>query len=51
MRTWTATDIKILMCGILPNGRTIKACKAFCKRNELKIHIKKSIKKHTAPAQ
>lgn len=31
-RFWTTSEIIILKAGIIPSGRSVRACRAFCRR-------------------
>lgn len=41
MYNWTNADLKFLMLGILPKGRSIRACRVYCHRKGIKFPGKK----------
>ena len=41
MYNWTNADLKFLMLGILPKGRTVRACRVYCHRKGIKFPGKK----------
>lgn len=43
---WTNIEIKLLSMGIKPNGRSILACRVFCRRNGIKYPGKKAIREN-----
>ena len=42
-KLWTNIEIRFLKMGIIPNGRSILACRVFCRRNGVKYPGKKTI--------
>lgn len=41
MYNWTNADLKFLMLGILPKGRSVRACRVYCHRKGIKFPGKK----------
>lgn len=42
-QTWTNIDLKFLEKGILPKNRSVRACRVYCKRHNIKFCGKKKI--------
>lgn len=42
-RLWTTLETKLVEMGILPKGRSLLACRVFCRRNGVKFPGKKTI--------
>lgn len=42
-RLWTTLETKLVKMGILPKGRSLLACRVFCRRNGVKFPGKKTI--------
>lgn len=42
-KAWSTVDVKLVQLGILPQGRSIRACYNFCKRHGLPFPGKKKI--------
>ena len=42
-KTWTNIDVKLMLCGVLPQGRSIHSCRQFCRRHRLKFPGKRLI--------
>lgn len=36
-KQWKASEVKILKMGLIPEGRTILACRLFCCRHKIKF--------------
>ena len=42
-KTWTNIDVKIMRCGVCPQGRSIRACRVFCNRHGIPFPGKREI--------
>lgn len=42
-KIWTNIDVKLMLCGVLPQGRSIHSCRQFCSRHMLKFPGKRLI--------
>ena len=42
-KAWSTIDAKFVQLGVLPQGRSIRACRNFCKRHGLSFPGKKEI--------
>ena len=42
-KTWTNIDVKIMRCGVCPQGRSIRACRVFCNRHGIPFPGKRKI--------
>lgn len=42
-KAWSTIDAKFVQLGVLPQGRSIRACRNFCKRHGLTFPGKKKI--------
>ena len=42
-KTWTNIDVKLMLCGVMPQGRSIHACRQFCSRHRFKFPGKREI--------
>lgn len=41
--SWSNIDIKLVKCGVLPQGRSIRACRVFCRRHNIEFMGKRQI--------
>lgn len=41
--SWSNIDIKLVKCGVLPQGRSIRACRIFCQRHKIEFMGKRQI--------
>lgn len=41
--SWSNIDIKLVKCGVLPQGRSIRACSVFCRRHNIEFMGKRQI--------
>lgn len=41
--SWSNIDIKLVKCGVLPQGRSIRACRIFCQRHNIEFIGKRQI--------
>jgi len=41
--SWSNIDTKLVKCGVLPQGRSIRACRIFCQRHKIEFMGKRQI--------